>query len=252
MDRCRVVLVRPQFAGNVGSAARVMRNMGLSQLVLVAPEADLGSREARQLSTHGEEILNRARIVPSLDEAVGDCTLVVGTSARVGGSFRRQSVGTPDVIMPRLAEALQSAPAALVFGPEASGLSDAEVTRCQYLLNIPADPGYPALNLAQAVTICAYELRLAWLARTTAASRPEPPAPFTEQERMFGHLRSALEAIHFLYGDHADSLMHAVRHLIGRAQPTAMEVDVLHGLSRQMLWIANRGSASESPPLPRS
>src|SRR5881392_1285798 len=93
---CRVVLVRPQVAGNLGATARVMRNMGLSELVLVAPEADPADPEARKLSTHGEDILDRCRIVADFGDAVADCALVIGTSAKIGGPFRRQSVGPPD------------------------------------------------------------------------------------------------------------------------------------------------------------
>ncbi len=239
LERCRVVLVRPKFAGNLGAAARVMRNMGLADLVLVAPEADPADRHARQLSTHGESVLDRAHVVGTWEEAVGDCVLVAGTSARTGGPFRRQSVGPPDVVMPLLAEALEAGPAALVFGPESSGLSNVEVTRCHYLIHIPADPGYPVLNLAQAVAICAYELRRAWLRRTEPAPAPIPVAPVADQERMFAKLQTSLEAIHFLYGANAGPLMHALRHLIGRARPTPMEVDVLFGLARQIGWFAS-------------
>ena len=153
MQNCRIVLVRPRVAGNLGATARVMRNLGAAELVLVAPEADPADPQARQLSTHGEEILQRARIVSNLGEAVAECGLVVGTSARTGGPFRRQSVGLPGEIMQKLAEVLQVQPAAMLFGPEASGLTDAEVTRCHHLLHIPTDPGYPALNLAQSVAM---------------------------------------------------------------------------------------------------
>src|SRR5262249_38842421 len=153
---CQVVLVRPAIAANLGAAARVMRNMGLSELVLVAPAADPADRNARQLSTHGEAILEQARVVAELGEAVADCPFVVGTSARIGGPYRRQSVGPPEAIMPRVVEALRTGPAALVFGTESNGLSNAEVTRCHSLIHIPADPAYPALNLAQAVAICLY------------------------------------------------------------------------------------------------
>jgi tRNA/rRNA methyltransferase len=236
MHNCRIVLVRTQVAGNLGATARIMRNMGLTQLVLVAPEADPADRNARQLSTHGEVILDNARSVGSLDDAVGECALVVGTSARIGGPFRRQPVGPPDEILPRVVEVMSTAPVALVFGPEPSGLTDAEVSRCHHLIHIPADPSYPALNLAQAVAICIYELRRAWLKRSGAERGSELPAPFAAQERMFENLRTALEEIHFLYGQSADSLWHAVRHLLGRAQLTQMEVDVLFGLARQIRW----------------
>jgi tRNA/rRNA methyltransferase len=238
LRRCRVVLVQPHIAGNLGATARVMRNMGLSDLVLVAPAADPADRQARQQSTHGESILDQARIVADLSSALGDCALVIGTSARTGGLVRRQSVGAPDQIVPRIVEAISAGDsAALVFGPEHRGLTNDEVTRCHHLMHIPADPGYPALNLAQAVGICLYELRRAWLMmdRTRISGR-QTPAPFAAQELMFQRLRDALEGIHFLYGPKADSLMHAIRHLVGRGQPTDMEVEVLLGLARQIKW----------------
>jgi tRNA/rRNA methyltransferase len=236
---CRIVLVRTHIAANLGAVARVMRNMGLQDLVLVAPLASPEDPRARQLSTHGEAILDRCRIVPDLGQAVADCVLVAATSARVGGLMRRQSVGSLEEIMPHLVAAWSAGPTALVFGPEPTGLSNDEVTRCHYLIHIPTDPTYGALNLAQAAAICLYELRRAWLRQQT------PPelaaiAPFADQERMFESLRQALEEVHFLYGDKAGALMHALRHLIGRANPTPMEVNLLLGLARQLRWVAGR------------
>src|SRR5437879_4130025 len=99
LHNCRVVLVRPRIAANLGATARVMRNMGLAQLVLVAPEADPNDREARRLSTHAEAILDQARIVEEFGAAVADCVLVIGTSARIGGPVRRQSVALPEDIL---------------------------------------------------------------------------------------------------------------------------------------------------------
>jgi tRNA/rRNA methyltransferase len=235
------VLVRPQVAGNLGATARVMRNMGLTDLVLVAPAADPTDARARRRSTHGESVLRNCRRVADLGEALADCVLAVGTSARVGGLVRRQSVGTPEEILPLAAELLAAGPVALVFGPEPTGLTNEEVARCHYLVTIPTDPAYSSLNLAQAVAICLYELRKAWLERTGPERNPELPAPFADQERMFDHLRRALEEIHFLYGPKADSLMHALRHLVGRAGPTRMEVAVLFGLARQIRWFAEHG-----------
>jgi tRNA/rRNA methyltransferase len=246
LANCRVVLVRPRIAANLGAVARVMRNMGLTDLVLAAPDADRADPEARRLSTRGEPILERARVVATMAEAVADCLAVAGTSARFGGPFRRQNVGTPAAVFPRLLPLLAAGPVALVFGPEPSGLTDAEVTQCQALVHIPTDAAYPALNLAQAVAICLYELRRGWLSAAERLPPAAAPAPQALQERMFGRLRSALESIHFLYGPKAGPLMHALRHLISRAGPTEMEVDVLLGLARQIEWFA-----SPAPDEPR-
>ncbi len=240
---CRVVLVRPRIAANIGAAARVMRNMGLVDLVLVAPEASPNDPEARRLSTHGEDVLERCRKVADIGAAVADCVMIAATSARAGGLTRRQFVGPPDEIAPRLLDAMSSGPIALVFGPESSGLSNEEVSRCHYLIHVPTDPQCPVLNLAQAVAICTYELRRHWLRQTTAATLLPPrdaAAPFADQERAFEHLRQALQDVHFLWGEKADSLMHALRHLLGRAGPTPMEVGVLHGLARQLRWFARK------------
>ncbi len=243
LSNCRVVLVRPKVAANIGSAARVLRNMGLTNLVLVQPQADPADPRAELLATpHAADVLHSARIVPTFDDAVGDCLLVAATSANVGGLFRRQSVGSPDQIVPRLLPILPAGPVALVFGPEPSGLTNEEVARCHYLIHIPTDPAYPALNLAQAIAICVYTLRSEYLKHTAPIPALEPPAPFAEQERMFEHLRRALTEVHFLYGDKADALMHALRHLIGRAGPTAMEVKLLHGLARQIEWQGRTGT----------
>jgi tRNA/rRNA methyltransferase len=235
MENCRVVLVRPRVAANIGATARAMRNFGASRLVLVAPECDVQDPRGRLLATHAEDILDSARVVADFADAVADCVLVVGTSARTGGLFRRQSVGLPDEIADRLVEALTAGPTALVFGPEASGLTDAEVTRCHWLMHVPTDDTHPALNLAQAVAICLYEVRKAWLRRGPQPAT-EPPAPFALQEHMFARLHEALTAIHFLYGDKAEPLMHGLRHLLGKARPTEMEVKLLLGLARQILW----------------
>jgi tRNA/rRNA methyltransferase len=246
LSRARVVLIRPRTAANVGAVARAMRNLGLGDLALVAPEAEIDDPRGRLLATHSEDILDRARVVPDLDAAVGDCLLVAGTSAKSGGLFRRQTVGPPEEILPRLLSALAAGPVALVFGPESCGLSNEEVARCHFLIRIPTDEAHPALNLAQAVAICLYELRRAWLAQARPPAPPEAPADFATQEHMFTRLRTALEEIHFLYGPKADALMHALRYLIVRAQPTEMEVKVLLGLARQIRWyVAHGGGAAD-------
>jgi tRNA/rRNA methyltransferase len=247
LANCRVVLVRTHFPGNLGAAARAMRNFGLTDLALVAPVADPLAPESRRLSTHGDAVLTAARRCADLGEAVADCGLVVATSAATAGLFREHSSGPPEAVLPHLLAALDRGPAALVFGPEPSGLTSAEISRCHFLLHLPAAPDYPSLNLAQAVAISLYELFRLSQKRGTPPAAGEGPAPFAEQERMFAALRQALEEVHFLFGPKADALMHAVRHLIGRAQPTRQEVKLLFGLARQLRWVAARLPSGFSP-----
>src|SRR5262249_61167900 len=121
--------------------------------------------------------------VRALAGAVAVCVVVGGTRARTGGRFRRQTVGPPDEVAPRLIEAAAGGPVALVFGPEPTGLSNDEVMRCHYLINVPADPAYPALNLAQAVAVCTYELRRAWLRAGRPAAGGGTGGPVGRQGR---------------------------------------------------------------------
>ena len=248
LERCRVVLVEPHYPGNVGAAARVMANMGLRDLVLVNPVADLRDPQARLLSTHGESVLDAARVVATFDAAVAECTFVLGTSARTGGLYRRQNVGPPDVILPSLIDALaRDAPAALVFGPEPTGLSNEIVTRCHHLIHIPTDDTFPALNLAQAVAICLYELRRLWTDHPPALPVKESPKQYAAQEQLFRQLQTALEEIHFLYGPKAGPLMHALRHLLLKARLTPQEVKLLLGLARQIRWyVAHHPAAGDA------
>jgi tRNA/rRNA methyltransferase len=237
LHHCRVVLVETLYPGNLGATARVMRNFGLEDLVLVAPTAKPTDRRARRMSTRGEAILDKARVVLDLGQAVADCAVVAGTSARSGGLFRKQTVAAPEVILPLLVEELQAdRPAAIVFGTEPSGLANDITTRCHHLIQIPANAEYPSLNLAQAVAVCLYELNKVWLARQASPAKPEEAASFEAQEFLYRQLGDALEKIHFLYGDKAGALMHAVRHLLGKARLSQMEVKLLLGLARQIRW----------------
>jgi tRNA/rRNA methyltransferase len=240
LARCRVVLVRPHYAGNVGAAARVMRNFGLRELVLVDPVADPRSMDAVMMATKGLDILTSARKVSTLAEAVAECTFVLATSGEVGGNVRKGFWGTPEEKLPALLDALDHGPAALVFGPEPHGLTLDEIAACHGMVFVPADETYPSLNLAQSVAIVLYELRKQWLARTPPTEVPEPPADYAEQERAFAHLRDGLTAVRFLWDDRADGLFHVLRHLLVRGRPTQKELDVLHGLAKQLEFVADR------------
>ena len=251
LHRCRIVLVRPHYAGNLGSTARVMRNFGLSELVLAAPFASTDDLDARRLATHGLAVLDSARVVPELGDAISDCVFTLATSALTAGVIRRGMIGSPSEMLPRLFAASERGPVALVFGPEPHGLSNEEIGRCHGMIHIPVDRDYPALNLAQAVTICCYELRKAWSENVnTERKEPEPGpliAPHEDLERMFEHLRESFQAVGFLFGDRQESLMHAMRQLIGRALPTPQEVRMLHGLARQLLWVAKQRNGEQPP-----
>ncbi len=241
IDRCRVVLVQPHFNPNVGAVARLMCNFGLSDLVLVAPFANHLSDDAKRMSTHGEHILRNAKVVNTLQEAVADCRIVYGTADTADGTYRITSYGRPDELIPRLIPALQEGPCALVFGPEPSGLTNYDLSLCHGQIRILTDPNYSSMNLSQAVGVCLHELRKQWQLAQSGEHPTQRIAPYEDQERMFEKLREGLEDIHFIWGGRADSLMHALRHLIVRAQPSPNEVRLLFGLARQLRWVARNG-----------
>ena len=224
-----------------------MSNFGMHRLFLVDPKASPGDYEAARMATHGLAILKNAICVRELEEALVDCRVVLATSAKGQGLYRRQSQGQPETMLTRLIAALPNGPCALVFGPEPTGLSNEEIAICHGMIRIPTGPLEPSLNLAQAVAICLYELhRHALQVCGSVPAEVRAIAPFEDQERMFTHLREGLTAIHFLFGQRADVLMHALKQLITRALPSPGEVQILHGLARQLLYLARVGN-QQSP-----
>lgn len=240
LDRCRVVLVRPHYAGNVGSVARVMRNFGLRHLVLVDPLADHRSQDAVIMAVRGLDVLEGARVVPTFAEAVADCVFVMATSGEVGGVMRKDFWGTPEEKVPELLAALDRGPSALVFGPEPSGLTVPEIAACHGMMFVPVDDEYPSLNLAQAVAVCLYELRRQWLKRTTVPEPAEPVASFEDQERAYENLKDALTAVRFLWDFRGDGIFHVLRQVLVRGMPTRKELGILHGLAKQLRYVARR------------
>ena len=232
----RIVLVRPHYAGNIGSVARLMSNFGLVDLVLVDPVASLAEHDARRLATHGGSILESARILPTLSEAIADCVATLATGGLADGVKRKSVYGTPREKLPFLIEAIPSGPVALVFGPEPHGLTTAEIGVCHGMIHIPTTAEQSSLNLSQAVAICLYELFQ--LTTDSHRLRKNNLATHDELDRMLGHLRESFEAIHYVYGQKGDQLMHGFRHIVLRAQPTTHEVRMLHGLARQLLYLS--------------
>jgi tRNA (cytidine32/uridine32-2'-O)-methyltransferase len=230
----RIVLVGTQHPGNIGSAARAMKTMGLSALQLVAPER-FPDKDASMLAAGADDVLDVAGVHAGLDDALAGCRLVLGTSAR------RRHVPMPE-LSPRQAAARLVAeaahgPVALVFGRERTGLENHELQRCHASVGIPADPAYSSLNLAAAVQVLAYEIRLAALGDdgrlSGSAPRPEPeepPATADELERLFGHLDQALADIDFHKGKPPDMVMQRLRRLFLRAGLDSREVKILRGI----------------------
>jgi tRNA/rRNA methyltransferase len=241
---CRVVLVRPHYAGNIGSTARAMKNFGLSDLVLVDPVANPLAHQARMQATGGVDVLDAARVVPTFAEAVADCGMVLGSSGEIAGTLRRTLAGTPGEVLPRFVETLAHTKGALVFGPEPHGLANDELAACHGLLVLPTAPDYTSLNLALAVGISLYELHRLCDNAPKAVARA--PAPYAEFDRAMRHLHHALTDVRFLFGQNAELLMSAFRHLIGRASPTEQEVKMLHGLARQLEFAAEQMKKAET------
>ncbi len=237
LDRFAFVLFKPKLWGNVGAAARALKNMGFSDLRLVAPPRNRDWRAALAMAVHGRDVLEAATVFPALAEAVADCGLTVGTTCR-SGLYR--SAAKP--VREAAAELIGMSAAnrlAIVFGPEDFGLTNRELKLCQRLMTIPADPGYPSLNLAQAVMVVAYELMIA---RAASADRETPAlASMSEADAMLARMTDALLAIGFLPQHNPDHIMFAVRAMLGRSGVTPRECDILNGIARQIGWFAAGG-----------
>ena len=240
LDNVAIVLVKPKAAGNVGSAARALKNMGLGDLRIVAPR-DWDTAAARVMAVHANDVLERARFFPTLGEALADRTLTVGTTCRHGPY--RNEIRPLREAAPELMHAAATNRAAIVFGPEDYGLSNEEIGQCQRLITIPAAPDYPSLNLAQAVMVVAYELRLAADSTDTAArdSQAGELASADQVEQMFLRMAEAFEAIGFVSRENAAHIMLTIRAMLGRGGLRPRELDILNGLVHQIGWFARGG-----------
>lgn len=228
LDRTRIVLVNTSHPGNIGAAARAMKTMGLHQLYLVSPK-HFPDVKAHEMASAATDILDRAMIVNTLDEAIADCTLVVGTSARM------RSLPWPLLLPRQIAERVQqeapTSQSAIVFGCEQFGLSNEELQRCHLHVHIPANPDYSSLNLAAAVQVMAYELRLASLDQTVVNEPAEERlATADEMERFFAHLEQTLVKTDFLDPVEPRHLMARLRRLYFRARPDTTEMNILRGM----------------------
>lgn len=251
-----VVLVETSHPGNIGAAARACKTMGISKLVLVAPK-DFPSEEAVSRASGAEDVLTSATVVDSLADALAEQHIVVGASAR--GRKLTWPVVNPrecsDLVAKRLTtESTESElnRVALVFGRESSGLSNDELQRCHYHVNVPANPDYSSLNLAMAVQVICYEFRMKHLELSSDPSLQavlssnddgwgEPKAEVAEVEGFLEHLESTLVEIEYLDPDKPRMLMERLRRLFQRANLDKMEVNILRGILKNVLQSKSRG-----------
>ncbi|MBA1201863.1 tRNA (cytosine(32)/uridine(32)-2'-O)-methyltransferase TrmJ [Pseudomonas capeferrum] len=238
LQNIRVVLVNTSHPGNIGGAARAMKNMGLSRLVLVQPQ-DFPAHDASARASGADDVLAAAQVVETLEDALVGCNLVLGTSAR------DRRIPWP-LVDPRecgskvIEHARQGEEIALVFGREHAGLTNEELQRCHFHVHIPSNPDFSSLNLAAAVQVLAYEVRMAWLAASDEPSKVEKfeatslrsseLATTDEMELFYEHLEKTMVQIGFLDPEKPKHLMARLRRLYGRSAVNRSEMSILRGI----------------------
>jgi len=235
MDHIAVVLHKPRYPENIGSAARAMRNMGVQALGVVQPR-DCDLTAILKMATHAaSDVVEQMRVFDSLDEALAPFHFVVGTTARLGK--QRQGVYSPASAAAQLAPLSRENQIALLFGPEDRGLTNAELRRCHWLVNIPTAE-FSSLNLSQAVLILCYEF--------FRAGKPEnmPAAPRLatrhELDGMYEQVKDILVRIHYINPENPDYWMNRIRRFFTRLQLRAREVSIIRGICRQIDWYAGQ------------
>jgi len=228
MKTIRIILVNTSHPGNIGSAARAMKTMGLEELYIVAPKR-YPAMEATMMAAGADDILEKAKLVDTLDEALKDCQLILGTSAR--DRSLPWPMQWPHEAGEKIAENCDKKKIAVLFGREDKGLKNEELQRCHYHIQIPANPDYTSLNLAQAVQVIAYEIRKNFL-----KVEPAPKGYDTEladqhmMELLFQHLEQMLYDVEFLDPKTPNRVMPRLRRLLNRSEPDTTEVNILRGM----------------------
>lgn len=236
LDSIRIVMLRTWHPGNIGSALRAMKTMGLTRLVLVEPnqwpEGDSKSI-ATSMAAGAADMLDKVEVVGSLEEAIDGCNLVVGTSAR-SRSFPWPML-TSRQCGEKLVEEAKTGEVALVFGQETSGMTNEELQQCHFHVSIDANPDYPVLNVASAVQILCYEIRQALLNQQefTEESKQSDAVPYPDtrqMEQFYEQLELALGDINFIIRQHPGKIMTKLRRLFNRARPEQEEMNILRGM----------------------
>jgi tRNA/rRNA methyltransferase len=240
MESASIILMEPSLSVNVGAVARAMKNMGFTALRLVYPQggSEHLSDPARRMSAGAEDILEQARVFPSLGEALAGFQLVAGCTARKGQG--RTPLLSPRGLRELAAKRGPDTRFGVVFGREDRGLTNAELDLCHLVVTVPTAPEHPSLNLAQAVLLVCYELRGGAEAGSTDMPPRGSPATSQELEELYGHARDVLLRVGFLDPQNPDRILRVLRRLLGRAGPDSREVAILRGILRQMDWYAGK------------
>lgn len=229
LDQIQIVLVETSHSGNIGSAARAMKTMGLTNLRLVAPKQAI-DEQAIALAAGAKDLLEQVEIFPDFESSIADCNLVIGTSARL--RHLQNSLIEPKKCGELVIERATQGKIAIVFGRERVGLTNEELLKCQYHLNFPTNPDYGSLNLAMAVQLATYEIRMAWLdsqnLQKNAEKQPLADYPSAENlEHFFAHTERLYRELGFIRND---AVMLKLRRLYQRAELETAELNLLRGM----------------------
>lgn len=232
LKNIRIVMIQTSHPGNIGSAARAMKVMGLSDLCLVKPKS-LPNEQAIAMSSNADDILQTATVVDSLQEAISDCHLVIGSSARYERTLPWEIIDCREC-GDKTAQYAVNGKVAILFGRESSGLTNEELALCQILVHIPTNPKYSSLNVASAVQLLAYECRMACSQinseqQKTNSSTKEKLVTAEDLEGYFQHLQTVMESTGFLDPENPRYLMPRLRRLYARSGLTNSELKLLRG-----------------------
>lgn len=227
LNHCRIVLIQTSHPGNIGAAARAMKTMGLSDLCLVNPKS-YPHPKATEMASGATDVLNAAKCCNTLDEAISDCHFIVGTSAR--DRAIPWPLIDPKVLATKAMAESEHAKVAILFGREQTGLTNEELQRCHYHVQIPANPEYSSLNISAALQVIAYELRMAALAAPISEKKDRRDATALEMEYFFKHLEDVLQEYEFLKINAPRQLMPRLRRLFLKVRPDVIELNILRGM----------------------
>ncbi len=229
-------LVRPQFAGNAGAAARALQNCGFKKMALVDPAFTKKHLDITKFAVNAKPLITKAPIYENLKKGLRSYQYVIGTSRR-HGNYRKNILNLYE--LPKLLESLpDQGKVAILFGHEAHGLNNDEMTLCHYMMEIPANPSFGSFNLSQAILLTAYEIF-----RMNPALPPKEEEKYptiTQLEGMHEHLKKALQEIKFIKNDNPEHMPRVLRNILNRAQLTDLEVRVIRGIARQMIWLSKQ------------